>query len=156
MRVIVLAVLIIFLIHLNRSYDFQRLPEEVSKLQGEVEPGAFLVLAEIDDETVIGVGTLVEIVVDTQDGPRRTFSQVAAMPGQKITLRGAPDGGLEVFVDGKSTWHTAPGSTPIKAGLIPEGYYLLLDPAEAGDGPDSRRLGLVSRKMLRRKILYAL
>lgn len=156
-RAVIVAVVVALAI-IVRRYDFERLPSQCRDLEGVVRPGAMLVLTSVKDDTTIGVGTIVEAHGEFQlEGKVHAglfVSRVRGVPGDDVTFRKVDgQGEWEVLVNGEHTWSFTKSRAKLSPGKIPEGHFLLLDPAPGHGGVDSRVVDLVPRTALRRKII---
>lgn len=154
-----------------RWYDFESLADaQWPALEGKVRQGAFLIFKKVDEDTLLGDGSLVEahVVVPPvlskrigrNDGV--ILTTIAGVPGDVIHLEPLADGRVELHVNGEPTganmwlsWQD--GVAPqirINGGPIPQGLVLLLNPAVDAEAIDSRKVGLVPRAALLRKASY--
>ncbi len=151
-----------------RWYDFEKLADEQwEALRGKVRRGAFLVFGVVDEDTVLGAGSIVEARVTVPPKLARSMgrregailSEVRAVPGSMLTFKPAPGGMMELQVDGELTgarfdpaWQedVAEG-LKLREGPLPDGCYLLINPAVDAEAVDSRKVGLVTRDALLRK-----
>jgi hypothetical protein len=155
-RVLLFAIVVLAALFVRR-YDVMRLPAAERSLGEHVPPGALMILREISEASEeVGLGTYVEAAYAGEAGSGLFYSRVAGVPGELVALE--PVGGdlLEVVVGGRRTYALTARDGPLKAGLIPPGSWLLIDPAPEAAGWDSRRTGLVRSSQLRRRILFSL
>lgn len=154
LRYLVLAAVVVMGLVLLQRYDLERLPKDRLEMLGEVRPGGLMFLVGIDEDVALGPGTVVEALQPRDGRMHRFFARIAGTPGQRIRLEPRPDGRREVVVDGEGTRRYVAGETPLQAGVIPEGRYLLLVPNPgARTAVDSRQVGLLPHERLRRKLL---
>ncbi len=153
-----------------RWYDFEKLADaQWRALRGEVRQGAFLIFQDVDEDTVLGKGSLVEAHVELppklaslykrDEGPILTI--VKGTAGDIITFE--PLGGqrVELRLNGKpitemEAWwqEDVAAELRVEDGLvIPVGHFLLINPAVEVE-LDSRQVGLIPRSALRRKASY--
>lgn len=153
-----------------RIYDFETLKDaQWEALQGKqrMRRQAFLIFKRIDEDTKLGVGSLVEARVQVPPNLAKRIgrdeggilSEIAGVPGMSISLEPQTDGTIMINVDGESTGSTfelgwqmgIAHHLQIRDGPIPEGYYLLLNPNPDAEAIDSRKVGLVPFERLERK-----
>ena len=129
-----------------RWYDFEKLADaQWRALRGEVRQGAFLIFQDVDEDTVLGEGSLVEAYVklppklaglyQRDEGPILTTVKGTAgdvitfepLGGKRVELRlnGKPIAEMEVW------WQEGvPDGLRVEDGLaIPSGHFLLINPA---------------------------
>ena len=155
-RILLLAIVLLVALFVRR-YDVTHLPQDELSLGPRVPPGALLIMREITVAAEeVALGTYVEAVFEGQAGAGRYFSRVAGVPGETVVLE--PVGGdlVEIIVAGRRTYALTTRDGPLRAGVIPAGMWLLIDPAPEQAAWDSRRTGLVRSEQLRRRILVAL
>ena len=168
-RRLVLIVALVFVALMVRRYDITTLPSAASSaMEGRIKEGAYVLMSQISEDTVLGVGSLVEARVttpglseDSEGKEGLIISRIAAEAGMKLTFADRGRLGLEILVDGARTYAHFDGrdharllkEQSLKMGSIPEGFYLLLNPNTKADAWDSRTLGLVARDDLQRKVM---
>ena len=151
-----------------RNYEFEFLDaERHAAVAGKVRDGAILIYTRIDEDTVLGEGTLVEAHVQVAGSladrlgrtEGRILSEIRGLPGMVVSWLEKDDERREILLDGRRTfavlrvtWQEAlDASAKIREGPIPAGHFLLINPAVDGEALDSRHVGLVPRAALLRK-----
>ena len=170
LRRLALVVAVIFVALIFRWYDFERLADaQWEALSGKVRRGAFLVFATVDADTQLGVGSLVEASVDVPPALAQRIgrdrgvilSVIRGLPGSVVTFERAARH-VEIRVDGEDTgavmelsWQRDVAATlRVREGPIPDGHYLLINPAVDAEAVDSRKVGLIPRAAMTRKASY--
>lgn len=154
-----------------RRYDFMRLPNEVKSLEGIARPGAMLIMRTIAADDEVRFGEIVEAAVDFgESAPAEmrgrefhVISRVAGLPKDALEFRPTSGAKDELVIRGERTWATmdrrwldqVEPERRLVEGAIPEGMIVLIDPAVSLEGQDSRRIGYVPRKNLRRRLVLA-
>ncbi|MCA9320074.1 MAG: hypothetical protein KDB53_05040 [Planctomycetes bacterium] len=142
-------------------YDLFTVPGDYQLLAPQhIEPGTKLVMQDVDEGTVIGVGTILSYAPPGFDG--QCLGVVAGLPGETIQIAADAAGWVKLVVGGRAERLAVPATHALVEGTIPVDQFLILNGdrrimAEAStDHPDSRRFGLIARSALRQKVVAPL
>jgi hypothetical protein len=163
-RILMMAMGVTIVVFLRR-YEITQLDDSLHEaLEGRIRKGAVLFIAQVDEDTELGVGSLVEAHVDVPPAQQSRIgrqegllmSEIRGEPGMLLALE-ARNGRMEILIDGHSVGASVPlewiedveGDRRLRPGPIPPDHYLLLNPNRAVPA-DSRMYGLVPRSRLRK------
>jgi hypothetical protein len=153
-----IAATLVAIVYFVVRYDVETLDAlEATRLSPYVSVGSNVVLTDVDVETPLGAGSLVEIEVaddgvDPAKAPRR-FTRLVASEGALVSWIKTKDGRYDLKIDGRSTTvFSAPRpSEGLSEGPVQAGFFVAIDPSPSDDDAAL----LVDRSRIRRKIVFA-
>jgi hypothetical protein len=141
-------------------YDVVTIPDDYVHLAPQhMPPGTRVVLADCDEDTVLGIGSVV--VFNPPGFPGQScWGVVAGLPGEALTVDIQSNGMANIVIGGRNELLLVTDDWQLSSGVIPDGQFVLL----AGDRhlrvpstfPDSRRLGPIARDRIVSKVVTPL
>ena len=147
--------------HFSIKYDIDEIPAGYDKLTTQkMPPGTKIVLTDCNDDTVIGLGTVVLYRPPGSDSDQMLFGVVSAMPGETIEYQEFEDNVAVIKFGDREVEMPIPGTLRLLPGTVPENHYVLIN----GDRllgpenrhPDSRVLGPIDRSRFVKKVVVPL
>lgn len=142
------------------SYDVVRIPDDYPHLlPQQMGPGTRVVLTECDEDTKLGLDSVV--VYEPVGFPgKRCWGVIAGVPGEMISVMLEDGGVARVKLGDRTEVLLAPDDWKLSSGVIPAGQFVVL----TGDRhlrvpcafPDSRRLGPIARERIAAKVVVQL
>ena len=142
------------------KYDVERIPDGFDYLAPQHMPaGSRIVLVDYDEDTVIGLGT---VILYRPPGveDRFCYGVVVGLPGERVDVQPVETGMIRAIIGDRRELLPVPAAHRIVPGVIPEGHYLLFngdrDISSATVQPDSRTLGPIHVSRFRSKVVTPL
>ncbi len=140
-------------------YDVYTIPEDYHGLEPQhMGPGTRVVMIDVDEDTVLGPGSIVLFRVPGADTD--AFGVIVGMPEEMVRIEDLSQGRARVKIADREEDLVLPPGSRLRQGPIPAGHFLIF----SGDRhlvvnaihPDSRIFGPIPREALRKKVVTSL
>ncbi|HGY91918.1 MAG TPA: hypothetical protein ENK43_12175 [Planctomycetes bacterium] len=158
-RRLVIAGVLLGVAWFTYRYDVYTIPEDYHGLEPQhMGPGTKVVMTDVDDDTVLGPGSIVLFRVP--GAKTDAFGVIVGMPGEMVRIEDLSRGRARVMIEDREEDLVLPPGSRLKQGPIPDAHFLIF----SGDRhlvvnaihPDSRIFGPIPRGALRKKVVTSL
>ncbi len=158
-RRLVIAGVLLGVAWFTYRYDVYTIPGDYHGLEPQhMGPGTKVVMTDVDDDTVLGPGSIVLFQVPGADTD--AFGVIVGMPKEMVRIENLSRGRARVKIGDREEDLVLPKGSRLREGPIPEDHFLIF----SGDRhlvvnavhPDSRLFGPIPRDALRKKVVTSL